>query len=157
MLPDRRNEGPGGAVNVRCVVLGRPAVGRQHHLVLVPIQPCAPPRAGAVANNIVVAETHQQHILPAILARVPVNEHRILEWDVRATPSGIVGENVESCLAIQRLHLLDGALVVGQAAHLPQIVNKLGLLIITAVYVQAHCVCILLNGAGHRLGLGVYL
>ena len=53
------------------------------------VQPCAPPGEGAVANDIVVAQAHQHHVLPTVLSRVPVNEYRILQGDVRATPVGI--------------------------------------------------------------------
>lgn len=69
----------------------RRPTGRGHHdFVAARVEPSSPPRERAIANDMVAAATHEQHVLPTLVGLVPRDKGGILERQMRRGPFDVV-------------------------------------------------------------------
>ena len=63
---------------------GIPLLRGKNHLVGTGIEPSSPPREGAVGDDVVMAGAHEHHVLPTVLAHVPVHRGGIRKRQILA-------------------------------------------------------------------------
>ncbi len=129
--------GEGGAVLDPCL-------WAHHEVVLVAVEPCAPPAEAAVGDDVMVAAGHQVHVLIAVATPVVAHQAELYAALLHEglAPCQVVAEDVEDGVGDVLLDVGDGTVVVVGCAH-----HELGVLqVVATADVDGHALA-----AGHLL------
>jgi len=111
-----------------------PWVGDENDLFGIWVEPCSPPREGAVCKNMVAAGRHQTQVFVRRVVVVVVHKDRVLNLVKHLACRGdVIGKDEESCIPVELAYSRDRILVV---VHRQEIYSVPSYRIVTSAKMQ---------------------